>query len=256
MEDSDRVRTASHAGNHVVWLTPSHFRHLYQALLADHGLKIALHHRIRVWSGNRANDIKSVANIGHPVTHGFIEGILQGLGARLNRHHRRPQQLHAVDVGCLALDVLCAHVHHAFHPVARSHGRSRHPVLPGTGLGDHPRLAHPPSYQRLTDAVVNLVRTSVVQILSLQIDLRTTQQVRPPFGMIDRAGATDIMLEFVLELGHEGGIRHTLGVGRTQLIKRRNQRFSDENPAVRAEMPTIIRKLVLHVSHLHLELRQ
>ena len=58
------------------------------------------------------------------------------------------------------------------HPEARRHRRGRHPVLPGAGLGDDAPLPHAPRQQRLTEAVVDLVRAGVGQVLALQIDPR------------------------------------------------------------------------------------
>ncbi len=77
--------------------------------------------------------------------------------------------------GAWRLHVLRAHVHHAFHAVARRDGRGRHAVLAGAGLGDHARLAHAPGEQRLADGVVDLVRAGVVQVFALQVDLRAAE---------------------------------------------------------------------------------
>jgi hypothetical protein len=62
-----------------------------------------------------------------------------------HRHHGGAQQLHAVDIGALALDVFAAHVDHAFQAVARADGGRGHAVLAGAGLGDDARLAHAPA---------------------------------------------------------------------------------------------------------------
>ena len=72
----------------------------------------------------------------------------------------------------LPLDVLRAHVHHAFEAKARRNGGRGHAVLAGAGLGDDARLAHAPGEQRLADGVVDLVRAGVVQVLALEADLR------------------------------------------------------------------------------------
>ena len=85
------------------------------------------------------------------------------------------EQLHAEDVLRLALDVLGAHVDDALHAEARGDGRRGDAVLAGAGLGDHARLAHAPREQRLADAVVDLVRAGVVQVLALQVDLRAAE---------------------------------------------------------------------------------
>jgi hypothetical protein len=89
-----------------------------------------------------------------------------------DRHHGRAEQLHAVDVDLLPLDVGGAHVHHAFQAQPRGHGGRGHAVLAGAGLGDDALLAHARGQQRLADGVVDLVRAGVVEVLALEQDLR------------------------------------------------------------------------------------
>jgi hypothetical protein len=49
-------------------------------------------------------------------------------------------------------------------------------VLAGAGFGNDALFAHAPGEHGLADAVVDLVRTGVVQVFALQIDLRTAKQ--------------------------------------------------------------------------------
>jgi hypothetical protein len=64
-------------------------------------------------------------------------------------------------------------------------------------------LAHPAGEQDLADAVVDLVRAGVVQLLALQIDLGAAQMLGQPLGIIKRARPADIILHQVVELGCE-----------------------------------------------------
>jgi len=48
-------------------------------------------------------------------------------------------------------------------------------VLAGSGLGDHPLLAHAPHQQPLAHDVVDLVGPGVVEILALEEDPRPAQ---------------------------------------------------------------------------------
>jgi hypothetical protein len=93
-------------------------------------------------AGHGADDVEGVFDVGDPVAHRFVERVLQGLGTGFHRHHGRAQQLHAVDVLGLALDVLAAHVDHAFQAEARADGGGGDAVLAGAGFGDDARLAH------------------------------------------------------------------------------------------------------------------
>ena len=195
-------------------------------------------------AGHGADDVEGVANVGHPIAHGLVEGILQRLRAGLHRHHAGAEQLHAIDVGGLALDVLAAHIDHALHAVAGRHRGGGDAVLPRTGFGDDARLAHAACQHRLADAIVHLVRTGVIQILALEVDLRPAEQLRPTFGVVDGAGTADVVLQLVFEFGLEGGIGLGGGIGRAQLVERLDQRLGDEGAAVGTEMAVRVRQVI------------
>ncbi len=133
--------------------------------------------------------------------------------AAVDRADLGAEQLHAEHIGLLPLDVLRAHVDHAGQAEARGDGGGGDAVLAGAGLGDDPRLAHADREQDLADAIVDLVRAGVVELVALELDLRAhalgrtlAERFGQPLGVIERAGAADIMLEQILELGGEGGI--------------------------------------------------
>jgi len=81
----------------------------------------------------------------------------------------------------------------------------------------------------------------MVQVLALQVDLCSAQNVRPVPGVIDRTWPTDVMLEFIIDFGDE--LRIALGsrIRLFQFIQRSDQGFSDEDAAVRAKMATGVR---------------
>ena len=87
----------------------------------------------------------------------------------------------------------------------------------------------------------------MVQVLALQVDLRPAAQGGQALGVVHGAGATDIMLQLVFELGHEGGVAAAGLVRRAQLVERVDQRLGDEHAPVRAEVPALVRE----VNHLH-----
>ena len=113
-------------------------------------------------------------------------------------------------------------------------------MLAGAGLGDHAGLAHPAGEHGLADTIVDLVRAGVVEVFALQVDLGATEQLRPALGVVDGAGATDVVLQFILELGDEGRVLLGLFVSLTQFGEGRDQRFCDENAAIGAEVTACI----------------
>ena len=70
--------------------------------------------------------------------------------------------------------------------------RQGHAVLAGAGFGDQPGLAHPRGQQRLADGVVDFVRAGVVEVLALEMDLRTAELPAPARGVVERGGAADV----------------------------------------------------------------
>jgi hypothetical protein len=142
MEQADRIAAAADAGGDRIGQAAVLGQHLLARFAADDGVEVAHHARIRMRAGHGADDVEGVLHVGHPVAHRFVERVLQGGRAGSDRHHRRAQQLHAVDVDLLPLDVGGAHVDHAFQAQPRGNGGAGHAMLAGAGLGDDALLAH------------------------------------------------------------------------------------------------------------------
>ena len=247
VENAHRVRAAAHAGNHRIGLAPGHLGHLQLAFLADDRLEIAHHHRIRMRAGDRAEDIEGVLDVRHPIAHRLVQRVLERFRARFDGHDIGAQQLHAIDVLRLALDVLRAHVHDAFHAETRGDRGRGDAVHAGPGFRDHALLAHVAREQRLADGVVDLVRAGVVQVLALEIDLRAAEHLRPAPRVVDRARAADVMLQLMVEFGHERRVAATALVGIAQFIERVAQGLGDEDAAIRAKVPARVGQVI----HLH-----
>ena len=111
VENTHGVRAAAHTRNDCVRLLAvqtslrQQLGHLLNTFCANHTLEITNHHGVRVRARNRANDVESVVDVGHPIAHGLVQSIFQGAAARGHRHHGGPQQFHAIDIGALALHV-------------------------------------------------------------------------------------------------------------------------------------------------------
>ncbi|MNQ89294.1 hypothetical protein D3C85_1046000 [compost metagenome] len=186
-------------------------------------------------AGDGADQVEGAVDVGHPVAQGFVHRVLQGAGAGGDRDHLGAQQLHAEDVGLLAVDVGGAHVDHALQAEARGHGGGGHAVHAGAGLGDDAFLAHAPRQQDLADAVVDLVRAGVVQLFALEVDLRAAAVFGQALGEVQRARAADVVAlevgQFLLEF------RVVLGrfVFAGQVVDQRHQGFGDVLAAEGAE---------------------
>ena len=114
-------------------------------------------------------------DVGHPIAHGFADGVFQGPASRVDAHHFGAQQAHAEDIETLAAHVFGTHVHDAFQAEQGAHRGSGDAVLPGPRFRDDALLAHAARQQRLAQRVVNLVGAGMQQILALDVDLRAAQ---------------------------------------------------------------------------------
>ena len=251
MEQAHGVGAAAHRRHQHVRQPAFLLVQLRLGLGADDRLEVAHHRRVGVRAGHRADDVEGVERVADPVAQRLVQRVLQRARARAHRPDLGTQQLHAEHVGLLPLDVALAHVDDAFQAEARGHGRGRHAVLAGAGLGDDPLLAHPPGQHHLAQHVVDLVRAGVVELVALEVDLGAAEMVGQPLGEIERRRAADIVLEPALQLGVERGIALGVLVGLLELQDQRHQRLGDEAAAMDAEPAMLVRAVAQAVGHRH-----
>ncbi len=206
-EHPRRVRTAADAGHHRVGQPADLVEALGLRLPADHRLKVADDHRKRVRADHAADRVMRGPRRAHPVAHRFVGRVAQGPRAGRHRHDRRPQRPHVEDVELLTPDVFFTHVDRALDAKQGAGRRRGDAVLASPGLGDHAGLVHPLRQHHLADGVVDLVRTGVVQILALQVDLGASGVFRQPLGVKQGRRAADVVLQITVQP------RLKLGVG-------------------------------------------
>ena len=115
----------------------------------------------------------------------------------------------------------------------------------GAGFSDDALLAHALGKQRLADRIVDLVCTGMVEVFALEVNLRAAAMLGQALGVIDRAGAPDVVFQFIGEFGLEFGIIAEMQVLAAQFIDRRDQRFRHVDTAKLSEMPLHIGKIIL-----------
>ncbi len=113
-------------------------------------------------------------------------------------------------------------------------------MLAGTGFGDNPGLAHALREQDLPDAIVDLVRAGVIELVALEPHLCTAQRLGQPFGEIERRRTPDIVLHQVVEFGLELWIGLRRAVFSLEIQDQRHQRFGDIAPAEFAKVAAIV----------------
>src|SRR5262249_39815894 len=85
------VAAAATAGHHNIRQAAHLFQALLTSFLADDRLEIAHHGRKRMRPNDAADDVMRVLHRGHPVTHGFVDGVAESSAAAFHRDHFRPK---------------------------------------------------------------------------------------------------------------------------------------------------------------------
>jgi len=178
-EQPDRVGAATDAGDGEVRQPAFHGEELRGGLVADPSLEVADDRRVRMGAHRRTEDVVRGLDVRDPVTHRFVDRVLQRRRPGRDRADLGAQGAHAQDVRALALDVLGAHVDDARQVEERARGRRRHAVLAGTGLGDDPGLAEAAGQQGLAERVVDLVGARVGEVLALEIEAQLGDPAGP-----------------------------------------------------------------------------
>ena len=195
VEGTDGVRPAADAGDDRVGQTAFVLEDLTFRFARDDAVEVADHRRIRVRAECGAEDVEGIADIGDPVAHGFVDGVLERGGAGADTAYFSSQKPHAEDVQLLPAHVFFPHVDNAFHAKERADCGGGYAVLAGAGLGDDALLTHAASEQRLTQRIVDFVRAGVQQVLALEVDLCAAQRFAEAFGEVERRGAAAVVAE-------------------------------------------------------------
>ena len=182
------------------------------------------------------------ADVGDPVAHRLVDGVLQRPAAGVDAHDLGAEQPHAEHVERLALHVLGAHVHVALEAEQRAGRRRRDAVLSGAGLGDDAALAHAHGEQRLAERVVDLVRAGVRQILALEKDPRAAVRLRQAPRLVQRRRTADVVLEQTSRArALNCRIVARLEVRALELLDRLDERLGNVPPAEVAEVAARVR---------------
>src|SRR5271166_1160612 len=235
VEDADGVGASADAGDDGGGKLGFGFQNLLTRLFADDAVEVAHHRRIRMRAENAAEQVVGGANVGDPVAHGLVDGVFEGARAGVDAADFGSEQLHAEDVELLAAHVFGTHVDDAFESEESADGGGGDAVLAGSGFGDDAVLAHAAREKGLSDAVVDLVGSSVEQVFAFQIDTRAAELLREALGEEEGSGASGVFVEEALEFGMEGFVFARGGIGGFEFLQRGHKGFGDVASTVGAE---------------------
>ena len=173
MKHANGIGSAAHAGHNCIRKLAGFFHHLGACFTAYDALQFTHQQRKRMRPRSRAKAVMGCFLAAYPGAQGFVNGVLEGARAAFHRVHGGAEQLHAHDVGSLALHVFRPHIDGAFQPQPGRRGRRGNTVLARPCFSHQSRLAHMSGKQGLTQGIVDLVRASVQQVLTLEPEIKT-----------------------------------------------------------------------------------
>src|SRR5436190_3224420 len=235
VKDPDRIRPTTDAGNYGSWKFPFRLHNLRASLTADDFMEVADHRRIGMRAEHAAQQVMRRADVGDPVAHGFVDCIFQCPRASIHAANFRAQQPHAEDVEFLTAHVFGAHVNHTVKAEQRTNRRRSDAVLTGPGFSDHAVFPHPLDEQGLAEAVVDLVRAGVQQVLALQVDFCTANFFGESPGEKQRSWAPGEGLQEFAQSRFESRIAFGAFVFTLELFERGHEGLRNVTPTPRAE---------------------
>ncbi len=109
-------------------------------------------------------------------------------------------------------------------------------MLTCSGLGDDPLLAHLAGQQSLTQHIVDLVRSGVVEVFSLEEDPRATGMLTQPCRFVQRRRPAAVVPLQPVQLVEELLVAARLLVGGGDFLDHGHQRLGNQSSAVGTEM--------------------
>ena len=176
---------------------------------------------------DRADDVVGVVHPSGPLAERLVDRVLEDPGTFLDGMDPGSEQLHPVDVERLPLDVVHSHEDLALESEVGRQRCGGDAVLSRAGLGDDSLLAHLLGEEALADHVVDLVRAGMVQVLPLQVDLRSSEVLGHPVGVVEHRRPSGVLVVHPVDLGHEFRVLDVLVIRAIELDDRVHEGLGD-----------------------------
>mmetsp|Transcript_14152 Transcript_14152/g.24610 ORF Transcript_14152/g.24610 Transcript_14152/m.24610 type:complete len:203 (-) Transcript_14152:1222-1830(-) len=169
VKGTNGIGSTTNTGNHGIRKLAVVFgRKLFLDFLSNNTLKVTDDGREGVRSDSGTNQIVSVTNVGDPITHRFVDGVLESFLTSFHRNNLGTKCVHSEDIQLLSFAVNSSHVDNTFQSQHGTDSRGCDTVLPSTCFGNDARLAKTLGQKSLSNSVVDFVSTSVRQIFSFE----------------------------------------------------------------------------------------
>lgn len=226
VKGTDGVGATTDTGNDSIRQLAHFFVHLGLDFSTNNPLEVTDNGGERVGTDGGANEVMRSVHSSDPISQSLVDSVLQGLGTRRDGNNTATEHLDPENVQLLPPHILGTHENITLHAKLGADGGGRDTVLTGTRLGDNSSLTQSLGEENLADGIVNLVRTSVVEIFPLEPDPGTAHLLGQPLGKVKFARSIDVT-KHILKLFPERRVLLGLGIGSFKLVQTVNKRFSD-----------------------------
>src|SRR5262245_36372314 len=195
---------------------------------ADYRLEFANHEGIRMRPEHRSEQVIGVFDVGDPITHCLVDGVLQRPAAGVDRADLGAQQPHAEDVERLPLHIFRTHVDVAFETEKRASGGRRNAVLSGAGFGHDAAFPHSHGEKGLPHGVVDFVGSRMSQVLALEENPATAADGGESRRLVGWSRPSHIMCKQAVQPGAKCRVVSYFEVRTFESLDRLHQRLGNE----------------------------
>ena len=213
IEHASGVTATTHAGDDGIGESAQKFEALLTGFATDDRLKIADYAREGVWPHDASKNVVGVLDGSHPVAHGLVDGISQSSASSGNWLNNGAHGPHFKNIQFLTADIFLPHENRAWEAQEGTCGGTGDTVLARSSFGNDAGFSHAFGQKGLAKGVVYFVGPCVVQVFALEVDFCPAGQFRKPLGEMEGSGATNKVLEVVIEGFMELGIFNRILVG-------------------------------------------
>lgn len=226
VEHSNAVGASSDTSNNNIGKLSAELLELGLGLVSNDGLESTDNSGEGVRTYGGSNDVVGGGESGDPSTKGLVDGITKGASSSLDSNNGGSEKLHTEDVESLTTDVLSPHVDGTLETELSTNSSGGDSMLSGSGLGNDLLLSETTCQKNLSKGVVDLVGSSVVEVLTLQPDLSSSTVLGETVGELKVAGTSHVGVVGTVLLP-EGGVIVGLDKAGLKLSKTIHQRLGN-----------------------------
>ena len=162
-------------------------------------LQVTDDHRERMGTNDRSDPEKNMFWILEKTRKCSIHRILERLRSASDWDDGSSQEFNFLHIGSLFGDIYSSHEDLTRHSKEGTRSGKCYTMLPSSGLGDDLSFPHLFGNQDLTDTVIDLMGSGMIEVFPFEINFCSADHVAEIFRIKDRRGSADIVFVIVIQ---------------------------------------------------------